>query len=106
DETVAKVQPLVLQHHNRLVIVTQDTLGSIRADAKKVAQILYNLLSNACKFTEGGTITITAQRDPSRSKHGGGISISVVDTGIGISAEQMPKLFQAFSQIDQSATRK
>jgi signal transduction histidine kinase len=76
----------------------------MRADLTKVRQSLFNLLSNACKFTEGGTITLDVQR----TQVGGAewIAFCVRDTGIGMSAEQVEKLFHAFTQADVSMTRR
>ena len=69
-----------------------------------MAQVLSNLLNNAAKFTEGGTVTIAARR----STEGGRdwITIAVTDTGIGLTREQMDRLFQDFAQADASTTRK
>ena len=74
------------------------------ADITKVRQILFNLLSNACKFTELGTITLDAVRD--KSEGVGWLSLSVRDTGIGMTEEQMERLFQPFSQADIQTARK
>jgi signal transduction histidine kinase len=68
----------------------------------RLRQALLNLMSNANKFTERGSIAIDARQAP----QAGSISISVADTGIGMTAEQMGKLFQEFSQADVSTTRK
>jgi signal transduction histidine kinase len=76
----------------------------MRADLPKVRQSLFNLLSNACKFTEQGTITVDVARQTGRQSDW--ISFQVTDTGIGMSREQTQKLFQAFSQVDASTTRK
>ncbi len=80
--------------------VHQYDLGPMHADQTKVRQTLFNLLSNASKFTEGGTITLSARRD------GDMFRFDVRDTGIGMTPEQLGKLFQAFSQADASTTRK
>jgi CheY-like chemotaxis protein/anti-sigma regulatory factor (Ser/Thr protein kinase) len=72
----------------------------MRADMTKVRQALFNLLSNACKFTERGTVSLTVTAD------GGEIAFSVRDTGIGMTAEQVERLFQAFSQADAATTRR
>jgi signal transduction histidine kinase len=70
----------------------------------KVRQILFNLLSNACKFTEQGTITLEAARD--HTEGADWLSITVRDTGIGMTDEQIGKLFQPFSQADMQTSRK
>ena len=104
EEVVSMVQPLIAKNANVLSINRPDDLGSMYADITKVRQILFNLLSNACKFTELGTITLDAIREKS-----GGIerlSLNVRDTGIGMTPEQMEKLFQPFSQADVQTARK
>jgi PAS domain S-box-containing protein len=111
--------------HVEVKLDTPADLGSIRADARKVKQIVYNLLSNAVKFaTEGSEVTLQASRVPrakvgqlSGSRPGRGFPLSdsefqefleirVTDTGIGISADGMERLFKPFSQIDSSLARK
>jgi hypothetical protein len=99
QEVVDTVKPLADANGNTLQVVGHD-LGTMHADATKTRQILLNLLSNACKFTEGGTITLEAAR---RSD---AVTIAVRDTGIGMSAEQLAKLFTVFGQADASTTRK
>jgi signal transduction histidine kinase/DNA-binding response OmpR family regulator len=104
QEVVATVKPLVEKNGNSLEVHCADGLGAMRADLTKVRQTLFNLLSNACKFTERGTVTLWAGRE---SVNGGEwISFSVSDTGIGMSPEQTSKLFQAFTQADTSTTRR
>ena len=104
-EVATTVENLVGKKRNRLVLDIASDLGSAYTDVVKVRQILLNLFSNAAKFTEGGTITLTA----SRSKdHVGGdrLRVAVRDTGIGMTAEQLAKLFQRFTQADSSTTRR
>ena len=102
-EAVAIIQPLVEKNANTLEVHCEDSIGSIRADMTKVRQTLFNLLSNACKFTEQGTITVDVSR---QTEHGQDwLSFSVADTGIGMTPEQMSRLFQPFSQADASTTR-
>jgi signal transduction histidine kinase/DNA-binding response OmpR family regulator len=104
QEVVATVKPLVEKNGNTLDVHYADGLGTMRADLTKLRQTLFNLLSNACKFTERGTVTLRVGRE---SVNGGEwISFSVRDTGIGMSPEQTGKLFQAFTQADASTTRK
>jgi PAS domain S-box-containing protein len=94
------VEPLAARNGNRLVVDQPDELGSIRSDLTRLRQIVLNLLSNACKFTEQGEVRLKVHRDP------GWITFTVKDSGIGMSAEQLGRLFQEFSQADSSTTRK
>jgi signal transduction histidine kinase len=87
-----------------VVLPSSDPLGSMHADLTKVRQVLLNVLSNACKFTEQGTITLQVSREGKAGSEW--IAFRVTDTGIGMAAEQLDKLFQAFSQADTSTTRK
>ena len=103
-DVVATVKPLAEKNANALQIHCADGLGAMRADLTKFRQTLFNLLSNACKFTERGTITVWASRENVNGCEW--VSFSVADTGIGMSAEQTSKLFQAFTQADSSMTRK
>jgi CheY-like chemotaxis protein/anti-sigma regulatory factor (Ser/Thr protein kinase) len=79
-------------------------IGAMHADQTRVRQALLNLVSNANKFTEQGTVTVRAQRQDEGDR--AWIAIAVADTGIGMTAEQMKRLFQDFSQADSSTTRK
>ncbi|HEY9423147.1 MAG TPA: ATP-binding protein, partial [Thermoanaerobaculia bacterium] len=99
EDTAAVVQPLVVKNGNELRISCPEEIGSIRADLTKVRQAVFNLLSNASKFTKGGTINLNVACEK------GWISFAVSDTGIGMTSEQMGKLFQEFSQADASTTR-
>ena len=100
NEIASTVQPLVSKNSNTLVIECPADLGIMHADQTKVRQALFNLLSNASKFTEKGEVILKAERD------GDVIHFRVHDTGIGMTSEQLGKLFQAFSQADASTTRK
>lgn len=104
EEVASTVRPLVEKNSNILLINSPDNLGAMYADITKVRQILFNLLSNACKFTERGTITLDAAQD--YSEGAGWLSVSVIDTGIGMTEEQLGKLFQPFSQADIQTARK
>ena len=76
----------------------------VTADQTRVKQVILNLISNACKFTENGTISLKVEKK--KKKAGDLISISVSDTGIGMTKEQMARLFNSFVQADSSTTRK
>jgi signal transduction histidine kinase/CheY-like chemotaxis protein len=104
DEVASTVQPMVYKNANTLKVVRAAGLGEMRADQMKVRQTLYNLLSNAVKFTQGGTITLDADRQ--LMDGGEWIVFRVADTGIGLSDEQLSKLFLDFSQADASTTRR
>ncbi len=101
EEVAATVRPAVESKGNRLEVVMADGLGEMHADLTKVRQTLLNLASNAAKFTEGGTVTVTARRED-----GDTVVFEVADTGIGIAPEHMDRLFQAFSQAESSTTRR
>ncbi|WP_237214076.1 response regulator [Falsiroseomonas oryziterrae] len=99
-EVASTVEALAERRRNRLVVECADDLGSAHSDPVKIRQCLFNLLGNAAKFTEDGTITLHAERDGDR------LRFTVRDTGIGMSPEQLDKLFQRFSQADASTTRR
>ncbi|MEG4069375.1 ATP-binding protein [Microcoleus sp. Pol11C2] len=104
EEVVATLHPLVEKNHNQLQVSCSENLGVMYADLTKVRQILFNLLSNALKFTEGGTVLLSATREPAGESDW--VYLQVSDTGIGMSAEQQQGLFQPFIQGDASTTRK
>ena len=104
EEVVATLHPLVEKNHNQLQVFCSPNLGVMYADLTKVRQILFNLLSNALKFTEGGTVLLGATREPAGGSDW--VYLQVSDTGIGMSAEQQQGLFQPFMQGDASTTRK
>jgi GAF domain-containing protein/CheY-like chemotaxis protein len=96
-EDVAKtIEPMATKNRNRIAIDCRPDIGTIHADQIRFRQTLLNLASNANKFTEKGTVTIAVQ--PQRLDGRDGITIAVTDTGIGMTPEQMGKLFQEFSQ--------
>jgi len=103
-EIASTVQPLVEKKRNELVIDCPDDPGVLHADLTKLRQILFNLLSNAAKFTENGTVTLSVR--PKVVNGAEWITFRVADTGIGMTPTQMQKLFQEFSQVDASTTRK
>jgi PAS domain S-box-containing protein len=104
EEVVDTVQPLVAKKANTLDVRCPPGLGVMHADLTKVRQVLFNLVSNACKFTEKGTVTLEAARAEEDGR--GWVTFRVRDTGIGMSPEQVAKLFQPFTQADASTTRK
>jgi len=104
DEIVNAVQPAIEKNKNTLRVHLADEVGVMRADVTKVRQILFNLLSNACKFTDHGIITVDV--DQRREQGEDWIRLQVADTGIGISAKQKENLFQEFAQADTSIARK
>ena len=100
-DVAATVQPLVAKNANTFELVCPDSVGTMRTDLTKLRQTLFNLLSNASKFTEKGKVTLRIERRPD-----GMVSFAVSDTGIGMNAAQMDKLFGEFVQADASTTRK
>jgi GAF domain-containing protein/DNA-binding response OmpR family regulator len=100
----AVIQPLAQKNSNQLEIRCDDNTATMRADLTKVRQALFNLLSNACKFTDHGTVSLTAMRETAEDGHW--ITFRVSDTGIGMTPEQLGRLFQEFSQAEASTARK
>ena len=104
DDIVGTVTPLVEANGSRLVAEIDPRIGLVRTDVTKLTQSLLNLLSNAAKFTHDGEVRLSvllAERDGR-----GWLDFAVSDSGIGMSPEQMGRLFQAFTQADASTTRK
>ncbi|MEN9573439.1 MAG: hypothetical protein RL514_1294 [Verrucomicrobiota bacterium] len=98
------ITPLVKKHGNQLVLTAGPDLGSVHADLTKLRQSLLNLLSNANKFTDHGEVRLTVERF---TREGAAyLRFAVADTGIGMTPEQLGKLFQAFQQADSSTARK
>jgi CheY-like chemotaxis protein len=121
NEVATTVQPLVAKNGNRLEVNCPADIGAMRADITKVRQTLFNLLSNASKFTERGVIKLEVEKvarrpvisnqpatavSTDRPNIDSLITFRVSDTGIGMTPEQMSKLFEAFTQADASTTRK
>jgi adenylate cyclase len=104
EDVARTAEPLALKNGNRLDIGIASDLGSIQADPVRLRQVIFNLLSNACKFTRNGTVTLRANRET--APDGNRVSILVEDTGIGLTEDQCAKLFQEFTQADSSTTRK
>ena len=103
-EVVATVQPMVAEKKNKLVVKCPGNLGIVSTDQTKLRQAALNLLSNAAKFTEAGTITLSVQRR--KRQAGDWIEIQVQDTGIGIAESDIGRLFQNFGQANQSTSSK
>lgn len=104
NEMTQTMQLLVEKNNNRLIVDCPSEIGEVHADMTKARQCLFNLASNANKFTEHGSIHVTAKRFEKDGEDW--VSIAVKDSGIGITREQLSKLFNAFSQADSSTTRK
>ena len=102
NEVVDTARPLAEQNNNRLVVKGQENLGSLTVDPMRLRQILLNLLSNACKFTKQGEVTLLARK---LVNEGNWIEFAVSDTGIGMTPEQQAKLFEEFTQADSSTAR-
>jgi PAS domain S-box-containing protein len=104
EDLAGTILPLAEKNHNVLHLCVHDGVGTMRSDLMKVRQVLFNLLSNACKFTDHGTITLDARRHALDGRDW--IAFRVSDSGIGIAAEQAQRLFQDFTQADASTTRR
>jgi signal transduction histidine kinase len=104
EEVQTTSAPLVEKRSNRFVVRCEPDLGMLKGDVTKLKQILLNLLSNASKFTEKGEIGLEVSRE--RDAEGNWISFRVRDTGIGMTPEQLGKVFHAFTQADAATTRK
>ena len=101
---VATAGSLMEKKENTVELHLPDGLGTMRSDVTRIRQMLLNLLSNAAKFTEKGTITLAVERE-ARAAGGDWLRFTVTDTGIGMTEEQLAKLFQRFQQADASTTR-
>ena len=104
DGVTKTIEPLAAKNGNQVEVHCDAAIGMMHADQMRLRQALLNLMSNANKFTERGTITIDAHH---RQENGGDwITLAVTDTGIGMTPEQMGKLFQEFSQASSSTASK
>ncbi len=101
-DTEAIVRPLVEKNRNTFVIDCPDNIGNMHADLVKVRQVLFNLLSNSAKFTDNGSITLTVQKGDAEAT----VSFAIRDTGIGMTEDQMGRLFEAFAQAESHTSRK
>ena len=103
-DVVDTMQPLVQKNNNALTVHGVAGIGDMYSDLTKVRQVLFNLLSNAAKFTEHGTIILKVARDTIEGRDW--MTFQVTDSGLGMTSEHLMKLFQTFSQGDASTTRK
>ncbi|HWA09317.1 MAG TPA: response regulator [Opitutaceae bacterium] len=103
-DVIPTAQPLIDRNKNQLKVDCPENFGTMRADATKLRQILLNLLSNASKFTEEGVVSLEVSRDQAGPREM--VVMLVRDSGIGMTPEQMGRLFQVFSQADKSTSAK
>ena len=104
EQAAGTVDALVAQKENRLVVEVAPDVGAMHTDVVKLRQCLFNLMSNASKFTERGTVTLRVDREGEMEE--ASLVFRVTDTGIGMTPEQVGRLFQRFTQADESTTRK
>jgi signal transduction histidine kinase/CheY-like chemotaxis protein len=104
DEIATTIQPLVDKNANRLIVDCPAVLPRMQSDLTKLRQALLNVLSNASKFAKQGEITLTVTTE--RQGEDDWLQFQISDTGIGMSPEQSEKVFDAFTQADNSTTRK
>ena len=95
----ATAKPLVEKNGNKFVIEKPDNIKKLTNDQTKLRQILFNMLSNAAKFTKKGTVTLTI------TESGDDIKFAVIDTGIGMNEEQLGKVFEEFTQAESSTSK-
>jgi len=104
EDVVKTIEPLVAKNENRVIAQCDNAIKTMNADQMRLRQALLNLMSNANKFTHHGTITIDAHQRQENGRDW--ITLAVADTGIGMTAEQMGKLFQEFSQASSATASK
>jgi signal transduction histidine kinase/DNA-binding response OmpR family regulator len=104
DEVMGTARQLALQNENWLTVHLSDELGSLLVDPMRLRQVLLNLLSNACKFTKEGEVTLSVVRTKASERDW--IEFTVADTGIGMTAQQQDRLFEDFTQADSSTARR
>jgi signal transduction histidine kinase len=103
-DVVKTIEPLAAKNANKVAVKCDGAIGALHADQMRLRQALLNLMSNANKFTDHGTISIDVRQGKEDGRDC--LTIEVADTGIGMTPEQMGKLFQEFSQAEASTTRK
>jgi signal transduction histidine kinase len=104
DGVVKTIEPLAAKNGNQVVVSCDAGISTMHADEMRLRQALLNLMSNANKFTENGTVTISARQNQEDGRDW--VTLSVADTGIGMTAEQIGKLFQEFSQASSTTASK
>jgi signal transduction histidine kinase len=104
DDVVKTIEPLAAKNSNRVSVNCDAAIGTVHADQMRLRQALLNLMSNANKFTDRGTITIDARQRPENGCRW--IALAVKDTGIGMTPDQVGKLFQEFSQASSATASK
>jgi signal transduction histidine kinase len=104
DEVARTVEPLVLKNNNTLIVHCDEATREIWADPTKIRQSLLNLLSNASKFTQGGTITLSASQEAAVNGGPEWIRFAVSDTGVGIAQDKLPALFQEYVQASRAGS--
>jgi adenylate cyclase len=103
EEVIGTAGQLAEKNQNRIVVEAQDNVGVLTVDPMRLKQIMLNLLSNACKFTKQGDVSLSVRM---AVDGGDWIELAVADTGIGMTAEQQAKLFQEFTQADSLTARR
>jgi two-component system, NtrC family, sensor kinase len=103
DDVIGTAGQLAEKNKNRLIVETQEKLGALNADSMRLKQILLNLLSNACKFTKEGEVALRVRKVADGRDS---VELAVADSGIGMTAEQLAKLFQDFTQADSLTARR
>jgi signal transduction histidine kinase/CheY-like chemotaxis protein len=104
DDVISTISPVATKNGNEIIVHCPPDIGEMHADQTRIRQALLNLVSNASKFTEHGRVTVDVARVTDRGH--AEITMTVADTGIGMSPEQVGRLFQEFVQADPSTTRK
>jgi PAS domain S-box-containing protein len=105
-DVTTTVRPLVEKNGNELDVKCPDDLGSMHSDTTRIRQVLLNLLSNASKFTENGTVSLEVSRESGDSQRSDWLLFRVSDTGVGMTHEQLGRVFEAFSQAEASTSQK
>ena len=103
EEVIGTARQLAEQNKNRLVVEVRPNSARCTVDPMRLRQVLFNLLSNACKFTKEGEVTLQARRVGEGRDW---IELSVADTGIGMTPEQQAKLFEEFTQADATTAQR